>query len=64
MYYFKVKIPQQFIGGFDIAAFALHHPAKCRRIYTGIFAYAVSADWASFDVFSDFFKYHISPHIH
>jgi hypothetical protein len=62
MYYFKVKISQQFVGSFDIAAFALHYPAKCRRIYTGIFAYTVTAHRASFDVFSDFFEYHISPH--
>jgi hypothetical protein len=62
MYYFKVKISQQFVGSFDIAAFALHYPAQCRRIYAGIFTYSVPAYWASFDVFSDFFKYHISPH--
>jgi hypothetical protein len=62
--YFEVKVSQQSISGFNLTAFALHYSAQCRRIYTGIFAYAVTADRASFDVFSDFFKYHISPHIY
>ena len=57
-YYFKVEIPQQFIGSFDLTALSLHYPAQCRGIYARIFTYLIAGYRASFDVLSYFLKYH------
>jgi len=57
-YYFKAKILQQFIGSFDLTTLSLHYPAQSCGIYTGIFTYLVAGYRASFDVLSDFCKYH------